>query len=58
MSKCTENCFVSLKEKEMLPTEEKCMYNCIIKSLDFQEFADNKLAYALRNMDSIRSTRY
>ena len=51
MNKCTENCFISLKENQLLPTEERCVYNCIVKSIDFNDYFDKKLQYAVRNLD-------
>lgn len=50
MKKCTQACFISLKESEMLPSEEKCTYNCVIKSLAMQKYMDQSLQYALRNL--------
>jgi Tim10/DDP family zinc finger len=49
MSKCTKSCFMSLKTHDLLPTEERCLRNCFVKSLDFQEFFENETRYYLRN---------
>ena len=49
LTKCTKSCFISLKENILLPTEEKCLRNCFIKSLDFHEYMENELRYSLRN---------
>ncbi len=35
MAKCTKNCFLSLKTGNLLPTEERCLRNCFVKSFDF-----------------------
>lgn len=35
MAKCTKNCFLSLKTNNLLPTEERCLRNCFVKSLEF-----------------------
>lgn len=35
ISKCTKSCLLSLKEDSLLPTEERCLRNCFVKSLDF-----------------------
>ncbi len=49
MAKCTKACFMSLKTRSLLPTEERCLRNCFVKSLDFQEFFENETRYFLRN---------
>lgn len=48
MGKCTSQCLLSLKEAELLPTEERCMRNCFVKSQQFQEFFESELRYTLR----------
>ena len=49
MAKCTQNCFLSLKTNQLLPTEERCFRNCFVKSLEFQEFFENETRYFVRN---------
>ena len=49
MAKCTKECFLSLKTSNLLPTEERCLRNCFVKSIDFQEFFENETRYFLRN---------
>lgn len=49
MVKCTKSCFISLKTNDLLPTEERCLRNCFIKSADFQEYFENEQRYFLRN---------
>ena len=49
MAKCTKNCFLSLKTNNLLPTEERCLRDCFVKSTDFQEFFENESRYFLRN---------
>ena len=43
MAKCTKNCFLSLKTNNLLPTEERCLRNCFVKSTDFQEFFEKSV---------------
>ena len=50
MSKCTQSCFMSMKENQLLPTEERCLRNCFIKSNDFNTYFDKELKYVLRNI--------
>lgn len=47
--KCTRSCFLSMQEKDLLPTEERCLRNCYAKSFDFHEFMEKELKYTLRN---------
>ncbi|TNV71287.1 hypothetical protein FGO68_gene648 [Halteria grandinella] len=49
LSKCTKDCFLSLKTAQLLPTEERCLRNCFVKSLEFSEFFENETRYFLRN---------
>lgn len=49
LAKCTKDCFLSLKTQNLLPTEERCLRNCTVKSLEFQEYFDNETRYFLRN---------
>ena len=49
VSKCTKSCFLSLSTNNILPTEERCLRNCFVKSLDFQEYFENETRYFLRN---------
>ena len=51
MAKCTKACFLSLKESKLLPTEERCLRNCFVKSGDFNTHFTHELNYALRNLD-------
>lgn len=50
LSKCTKSCFLSLKSGSLLPTEERCLRNCFVKSFDFQEFFENETRYFIRNL--------
>lgn len=49
MAKCTKSCFMSFKTNQLLPTEERCLRNCFVKTADFQEFFENEQRYFLRN---------
>ncbi len=49
MAKCTKACFLSLRENKLLPTEEKCMRNCFVKSGEFNLYFQRELSYFLRN---------
>ena len=49
LAKCTRSCFLSMKENELLPTEERCLRNCFVKSLDFHEYMEQQMRYTLRN---------
>lgn len=49
LTKCTKNCLLSLKENTLLPTEERCLRNCFVKSIDFQDYIESELRYTLRN---------
>lgn len=49
LAKCTKSCFMSLKTNTLLPTEERCLRNCFVKSSDFQEYFENEARYFLRN---------
>eukprot|EP00347_Sterkiella_histriomuscorum_P024097 403332321 len=48
LQKCTSQCFQSLKENNLLPTEERCARNCFLKSAAFQEYFENQMRYTLR----------
>ncbi|CDW82887.1 UNKNOWN [Stylonychia lemnae] len=48
--KCTQSCFLSLKEDTLLPTEERCLRNCFVKSANFNDYMENEMRYTLRNM--------
>ena len=50
MAKCTKSCFMSMKENSLLPTEERCLRNCFVKSADFQNYFDSELKYTIRNI--------
>ena len=50
VTKCTNNCLMSLKESRLLPTEETCLMNCYVKSYDFNANYSEKLAYATRQL--------
>jgi hypothetical protein len=50
MAKCTTSCFMSMQESSLLPTEERCLRNCFIKSNDFNVYFDKELKYVLRNL--------
>ena len=50
LAKCTKSCFVSMKESELLPTEERCLRNCFFKSHDFNDYYEREFSYGLRNM--------
>jgi hypothetical protein len=48
MAKCTSSCFISMKENTLLPTEQKCLRNCFIKSHQFSDYMQMEGAYQLR----------
>ena len=50
LAKCTKSCFMSMKEGELLPTEERCLRNCFVKSYDFNDYFAKELNYGLRNL--------
>ena len=50
MAKCTKSCFMSMQESKLLPTEERCLRNCFIKSSSFNDHFENELKYTLRNV--------
>ena len=50
MLKCTQNCFMSLKENTLLPTEDRCLRNCFIKSHNFNLYMTKELNYLQRNL--------
>ena len=54
MQKCTRACFMSMQEANLLPTEERCLTNCFIKSGQFSEYFGKELAYVMRNMKSLQ----
>ena len=56
MDKCTQNCFLSMKENKLLPTEERCVRNCSIKSYKFNEWFQSETEYHLRNF--MRTTKW
>ena len=49
VQKCLNNCIVSYKEVGLLPSEERCLRNCYMKSYDFFRYADDELKFFLRN---------
>ena len=53
LSKCTKACFLSMQENELLPTEERCLTNCFIKSAQFEDYFNKELAYSVRNMSAL-----
>ena len=50
LAKCTKSCFMSMKENELLPTEERCLRNCFVKSHDFNAYFEREFAYGIRNL--------
>lgn len=50
MAKCTKSCFMSMKESTLLPTEERCLRNCFIKSHAFVQYTEFEMNYAMRNL--------
>jgi len=48
MNKCTTACFMSLKESHLLPTEERCLRNCFVKSGGFNKYFTPEFTYAIR----------
>lgn len=38
MQKCTKSCLLSLKENQLLPTEQKCFRNCFFKHHQFADY--------------------
>lgn len=51
LAKCTQSCFLSMKEDDLLPTEERCLRNCFIKSEEFNKFYEREFRYASRNLE-------
>lgn len=49
MNKCTSSCLLSLKESTLLPTEQRCLRNCFIKSHQFNDYMQMEGAYQFRN---------
>lgn len=45
MSKCTSSCFLSMKESELLPSEQRCLRNCFVKHHQFNDFLANETGY-------------
>ena len=54
MAKCTKSCFMSMKEGELLPTEERCLRNCFIKSNDFNDYFEKEYNFVLRNINKFK----
>jgi len=50
LAKCTKSCFMSMKEQKLLPTEERCLRNCFVKTSDFNSYFESELSYAMRNL--------
>ena len=50
LAKCTKSCFMSMQEQKLLPTEERCLRNCFVKTNDFNSYFEDELKYALRNL--------
>ena len=50
LAKCTRDCFMSMQEDKMLPTEERCMRNCVMKQDAFRRYFEDELKYTLRNV--------
>ena len=50
MAKCTKSCFQSMQENKMLPTEERCMRNCFVKSEQFHSYFSAEMKYYMRNL--------
>lgn len=50
MAKCTASCFMSMQEAQLLPTEERCLRNCFVKSDRFNAYFDGELKYVVRNL--------
>ncbi len=53
MKKCTKACLLSMKENTLLPTEERCLTNCFIKSGNFNTYFEKEIAYVMRNMKTL-----
>ena len=51
MLKCTQACFLSLGESKLLPTEDRCLNNCFVKTQQFFNYFDKEISYQLRNID-------
>mmetsp|Transcript_5846 Transcript_5846/g.4158 ORF Transcript_5846/g.4158 Transcript_5846/m.4158 type:complete len:80 (+) Transcript_5846:25-264(+) len=49
MDKCVSSCFMSLKENKLLPSEDRCLRNCFVKNIAFQNYFDDEMRYFLRN---------
>ena len=52
LGKCTRNCFISFKEADFLPTEEHCLRNCLVKSIEFSEYFEDEMKYTIRSKTS------
>ena len=48
VQKCLNHCVSSYSEGSLLPTEERCLRNCFVKSYDFFKYADDELKFFLR----------
>ncbi len=50
LAKCTKSCFMSMKEQKLLPTEERCLRNCFVKTNAFNSYFESELNYAMRHL--------
>ena len=50
MTKCTKDCFMSMQEEKLLPTEDRCLRNCFVKVNSFNKYFESELRYVTRNV--------
>eukprot|EP00356_Strombidium_inclinatum_P005361 CAMPEP_0170484718 /NCGR_PEP_ID=MMETSP0208-20121228/4118_1 /TAXON_ID=197538 /ORGANISM="Strombidium inclinatum, Strain S3" /LENGTH=63 /DNA_ID=CAMNT_0010758117 /DNA_START=80 /DNA_END=271 /DNA_ORIENTATION=- len=48
MSKCHNDCILSLSEDKLLGHEEACFRNCFVKSAQFHEHFEKEIQYSIR----------
>ena len=52
VQKWLNHCVMSYNESGLLPTEERCLRNCFVKSYDYFKYVDDELKYFVRNSTS------
>ncbi len=55
MSKCHNNCMISVDENRLLAHEEACFRNCFVKSAQFNKHFEGEIAYTLRQFNASNS---
>ena len=50
MAKCTTQCFMSMQESTLLPTERRCLRNCFVKSADFNKLFAHEASFQMRGL--------